>query len=58
MPNPIDLTKLRTDIETATPHQIPPWQDTLTADQIRQLITRAEQLAANSRHMRAVMRKP
>jgi len=54
----IDLTRLVQDLETATPHQSPPWQDALTHKQQQSVIRRAEQIAASDRVIRVAMRKP
>lgn len=54
----VDLAKLRTDLDTATPHQTPTWADGLTVAEFETLCARAEQIAADGRSLRAVMRKP
>jgi len=58
MSNTVDLAKLREDLDTATPHQSPPWSDSLTEEQFAAVCARAEQLSAADRHVRAAMRKP
>lgn len=54
----VDLDRLRQDIDTATPHQIPTWRDNITDEEFEAVCARAEQLTKSLRVMRAVMRKP
>lgn len=52
----VDLARLTTDLNTATPHQTPPWQDDLPPHILRALLRRAEQLINERRSLRAAMR--
>ena len=54
----IDLERLAIDLDTATPHQSPPWQDALSPAERQSVIRRAEQIAASDRVIRVAMRKP
>ena len=51
-----DLEKLRTDLDTATPHQTPPWADGIPPADLKRLLQRAEQIRRDTQIIRAYMR--